>query len=238
MIEPVIRRESVVDGCARLLREAIVERELAPGEKLLPERELARQLGVNRVTIRSALERLAAGHLVEVRQGSGHRVRDFRRHGGPELIPFLLRREPSKAKVRDLCRDLLRIRRALLRVALERAAEDATRVERERVVEAVARLEDVDDPEAWAALERIVFDTILDASHSLVVTLCANPILSVLGQIPRLEAAARDEARGSLDAFRMIATGLSSRRGEWLDEALAELTRRDLMVLSHLKALS
>jgi GntR family transcriptional regulator len=53
------------------LRRRIRDGELAPGERLPTEAELAQQWGVNRLTIRQAIGELArAGH-VTVRQGSG-----------------------------------------------------------------------------------------------------------------------------------------------------------------------
>ena len=54
-----------------LLRAQIREGQFAPGDKLPGEVELARQHGCSRVTIRKALERLAAEGLVERQQGRG-----------------------------------------------------------------------------------------------------------------------------------------------------------------------
>jgi DNA-binding GntR family transcriptional regulator len=45
--------------------------ELVPGQKLAPEAELARQYGVNRLTVRRALEELARGGLVRTEHGVG-----------------------------------------------------------------------------------------------------------------------------------------------------------------------
>ena len=50
----------------------LIERgEYRPGERLPPERDLARQLGVSRPSVREALIALEVGGLVEVRIGSG-----------------------------------------------------------------------------------------------------------------------------------------------------------------------
>ncbi|MDD5698982.1 MAG: winged helix-turn-helix domain-containing protein [Victivallaceae bacterium] len=45
--------------------------ELQAGEKLLPERELARQLGTARGTVKKAYEQLAANHIVQIIHGRG-----------------------------------------------------------------------------------------------------------------------------------------------------------------------
>jgi DNA-binding FadR family transcriptional regulator len=52
------------------IRAAIVSGRLAQGERLAPERELAEQFGVSRVTVRDALRALEAMGLIEVRVGA------------------------------------------------------------------------------------------------------------------------------------------------------------------------
>jgi DNA-binding FadR family transcriptional regulator len=52
------------------IRQAIVTGKLQQGERLPPERELAEQFGVSRVTVRDALRGLEAMGLIEVRVGA------------------------------------------------------------------------------------------------------------------------------------------------------------------------
>src|SRR3954468_17410083 len=52
------------------IRQAIVSGRLPEGERLPPERELAEQFGVSRVTVRDALRALEAMGLIEVRVGA------------------------------------------------------------------------------------------------------------------------------------------------------------------------
>jgi DNA-binding FadR family transcriptional regulator len=55
---------------AEQIRQAIVTGQLAQGDRLPPERELAEQFGVSRVTVRDALRGLEAMGLVDVRVGA------------------------------------------------------------------------------------------------------------------------------------------------------------------------
>jgi len=56
------------------LRQAILEKELPAGARLLSTRALARTLGVSRNTILNAYEALVAETLLAARKGSGTRV--------------------------------------------------------------------------------------------------------------------------------------------------------------------
>ena len=56
---------------AKAFAERIKSGELPPGDSLPPERKIAELFGVSRVTVRRALERLAADGLIDQRQGSG-----------------------------------------------------------------------------------------------------------------------------------------------------------------------
>jgi DNA-binding LacI/PurR family transcriptional regulator len=72
--EQTRRRGRPADRARRVeaeLRERIQARSLRPGELLPPERDLAKSLGVSRMTLRSALAPLEAEGLIERVQGKG-----------------------------------------------------------------------------------------------------------------------------------------------------------------------
>ena len=71
------------------LLERIESGELAPGDRLPAERELSELLGVNRMTLRQALEKLEVQGLLTRRQGDGTFISEpkIERHAG-ELVPF------------------------------------------------------------------------------------------------------------------------------------------------------
>jgi DNA-binding FadR family transcriptional regulator len=85
---------SLIAGEARTLPNRIADHFIAsiftgvllPGERLPPDRELALQLGVDRTSLRMAMQRLAHLGLVKAVQGSGVRVLDYRRHAGVDLL--------------------------------------------------------------------------------------------------------------------------------------------------------
>jgi len=71
-IEHVRLSQSAVEQ----IKELIAKRELHPGDRLPGERELVRQLGISRTSVREALRILEVMGLVEVRPGSGTYVKD------------------------------------------------------------------------------------------------------------------------------------------------------------------
>src|SRR4051812_15788037 len=68
------------------LRRDILGGRLAAGEALPSERRLAEEHDANRHAVREALKRLEQAGLISISQGGATRVRDWRRHGGLELM--------------------------------------------------------------------------------------------------------------------------------------------------------
>ena len=66
-----IKAAKLSDVILQQLENMILEGSLAPGEKLPPERELAKQFEVSRPSLREAIQKLEAKGLVTRRQGGG-----------------------------------------------------------------------------------------------------------------------------------------------------------------------
>ena len=62
----------------------------APGERLPTQRALAAALGVNMASVREGIKRLEQLKLVDVRHGDAMRVRDWRAHGGLDVLVHAL----------------------------------------------------------------------------------------------------------------------------------------------------
>jgi GntR family transcriptional repressor for pyruvate dehydrogenase complex len=233
---PIAPRETAVDACAGSIRAAILRGELAPGERLPAERTLAKSFGVGRVTVRSALAQLAAGGLLRVRQGSGYIVQDFRRAGGPELLPKLA----DLGELRAVAPDLMLVRRQMARAVLERVVASASAAEVDAIEAAVDRFEAAVDAAADAAAiaeaDLGVLSAILDATGSPVLRLCFNPVLGVLAELPALRDAIYAEPRGNLAGWRLLVAWLRSGDADRIDDIVAELSRRDAATLARIES--
>jgi DNA-binding FadR family transcriptional regulator len=236
--EALAPRESAVDACASAIRGAILRGEIAPGARLPPERELAETLGVSRLTLRAGLAKVASTGLLSVKQGSGYRVQDFRRSGGPDLLPGLAELARRRGDLPAIAAELMRMRRHMARAVLERLAEagtDGCDVRVGAAVEAFAQVvESGADIEAIAEADLAVLAAILDETRSPVFALCLNPISAVVAGMPQLRQAMYAEPRGNADGWRLLVGWLATRRADLIDVIISELQKRDAITVSKL----
>jgi len=227
-----------------MLRDAIVTGQMAAGAKLPPERELAAKFGVTRVTVRTALARIEAEHLVSVRQGSGYVVRDYRRNAGPDLIGTLATLATSSSDRNEIMRDLLLVRRHLARATLERlgpiVAADPHALD--AAVAAIARFEEVVEAKAplatIAAADLEIVAQLVAASKSAVLQLCFNPVATLLLGLPALQAAMYRDPKTNVLAFRSLVHVIAQGgEGVAIDDLVALLARRDEATIASLAIL-
>jgi GntR family transcriptional regulator, transcriptional repressor for pyruvate dehydrogenase complex len=102
------------------IRTALLEGRLKPGDRLPPERELCRQLGVSRTSLREAMKVLAGNGLVTSRQGGGTFIAD----GDPHWLAEGLAR--TVLLDQTALGDLFELRRTLETEAASWAATRAT----------------------------------------------------------------------------------------------------------------
>ena len=72
-----IKKQNISDIVFEQLEDQILNGTWAPGEKIPSETALSEELGVSRITIRNAFQRLISLGLIEARQGGGTFVKDF-----------------------------------------------------------------------------------------------------------------------------------------------------------------
>jgi len=87
----VAREPSLSDKVAEQLTEAIISRQLAPGERLPSERELGEKFKVSRTVVREAVRSLAARGLVRVTSGRGVDVSEIGSGNVAESMRLLVR---------------------------------------------------------------------------------------------------------------------------------------------------
>ncbi len=216
-------RTAVRDRVADRIQAQILDGSLRAGSRLPPERELARQFGVNRSSVREALKTLEQLGLVSSRQGSGTLVGSVEHASLDVLLRLLfLDGRPNVPWIRDFLDLREAIAPGLMRAALERASDG----ELAEILELLTR---VLDPQLEAGeylnLLLSVQDGFVRATHNRVALQLWNSMRRVLTQLPfdplRLESA---RTRGVLvPLLKRLAVAVNAR-----DTVTAERSVRDL----------
>ena len=88
------------DIVTRFVRGKIIRGEIHRGERLPPERELVREIGVSRTTVRAGLQLLAAKGVLVIRHGAGTSSFEHQRNGvGTRLVLGMADDAPVKLSV-------------------------------------------------------------------------------------------------------------------------------------------
>src|SRR5215470_16413176 len=160
MLKPV-ERQRVAEEVAGQLRDLILKGAYAPGDKLPPERNLAKELGVNRSSLREALKTLEHLGLVKIRQGDGTRVQDFMRTGGIDLVSHLV--PLAQGGSSEILSDVLEFRRIYGREVARMAAERCD----ERDLQKLKHLADAaDDAATPEEILRLDFEFYVGLTHA------------------------------------------------------------------------
>ncbi|EME21779.1 FadR/GntR family transcriptional regulator [Rhodococcus triatomae] len=175
MFEPITRTTASA-AVFDQISTRVLAGDLAAGDALPSERNLAEAFGVSRPAVREAIQKLTQAGLVEVRQGEPTSVRDYVRSGGPELLPHLLIRGgvPDPAVVRSVLEARRMIGVQVAGLAAARASDDALRL----LGTAAERLTASEDPVELQIAALAYWEHLVDAADSIAFRLIFNSLRS------------------------------------------------------------
>lgn len=167
MFESIQREPRLADKVSTAILESILNDQVAPGDVLPSERELAEQFGVSRTVIREAVRTLHARGLLDVRMGSGVRVATVE----PKVVNdalelFLWSSTVGYDKVHEV-RQMLETRAARF------AAVRATAADVDKLRESLRMMEKVIDDVERAAREDLEF-------HRQIARSTGNELILIL----------------------------------------------------------
>jgi len=116
-----IKHTKVSDEIANQIKQLIIDGKLKPGDKLPPERELIKQFGVSRPSLREALNALVAMGFLEVRQAKRTFVRSVVSKLIEDPIALLIKADSQKIF------DLIEVRKAIETWVAYQAAQKASK---------------------------------------------------------------------------------------------------------------
>lgn len=165
MTDP-IRPAKLADTIADRLEQLILEGSLRPGERLLPERELAVTFEVSRPSLREALDKLEKKGLVYSGKGGATFVAPLLGEGFTAPLSAVLQQHPETTF------DYLEFRAIVEGSSAYLAALRGTDVDREMVracFEKMERAHQVDDPSEEADADADFHLALYEASHNVVM---------------------------------------------------------------------
>lgn len=220
-----IRMEPAYRKVASALLDRITRRALNPGERLPPEMELARQFGVHRGTVREALRELETNGVLKRERGSKLMMvtRPTRGDVAAGVSRALTLHDVSY-------RDVWEALTALEPPMAAAAARTSTAVDRQRLAEVLADLDEAKDTSQAVEQAAEFFRVVGEATHNGVFMLAHEPLVRLL--VPSLGAMIDKvpQARGRIaTAQRRIAAAIEARdadaAAEWMAKHIRDFRR-------------
>jgi GntR family transcriptional regulator, transcriptional repressor for pyruvate dehydrogenase complex len=209
------------------IREFVRSERLEPGDRLPTERELARDLGVSRTSLRQALTALRVEGLIDVRHGHGiHLVRSVE-EVVPPIPADVLETHPQLPEVGE-------VRNALEALAARLAAQ---RRDADDVEAMVAGIREMDAAiargEPGLHGDRMFHLAVLKAARNDVLANLLDAVADQSAEIARASLERPGQPPRSLAAHRLIFEAISARdsdqAGQLMDEHLeitGQISRR------------
>ena len=116
-----IKHTKISEDIANQIKRLIIDGKLKPGDQLPPERELIKQLGVSRPSLREALNSLVTMGFLEVRQAKRTFVKSVSSKLIEDPLSLLIKADDQKIF------DLIEVRKAIETWAAYHAAQKASR---------------------------------------------------------------------------------------------------------------
>ena len=206
------------------LREMIHRGELRAGDRLPPERDLAKLLGVSRPTLRDGIRSLAAVGVLQPRRGAGTFV--VKSEGSPALDsnPLRLMASLHGFTPAEMFEARKSLEMAIAGLAAERATGDQLASMSEEIAEMFATL---DDPEQFLVHDMRFHQTVAAASGNRILTSLMNMVATILFDVRSKTVKRAKDLKESAEMHRTIYRAIRKRDAEAASEAM-----RDHLVLA------
>jgi GntR family transcriptional regulator, transcriptional repressor for pyruvate dehydrogenase complex len=216
IIRPVRSGQTTEQVVARVY-ELIKQEGLQPGDRLPPERELSKQLGISRPSLRAGLSSLISMGVLQSRQGSGTFLVD----GPPALDSEPLR---LLAQLHGFSFDHMFETRSILEVgaaglAAERAGGDQLAAMSEEIAEMFASL---NDPQQFLVHDVAFHRAVASASGNMTLATLVEMVSTVLYERRRETIARAHDFNEAVKWHRLIYRAIRARKPEEAREAMRE----------------
>jgi GntR family transcriptional repressor for pyruvate dehydrogenase complex len=213
------RNGTTAEGVAGNLREMIQRGELRHSDRLPPERDLAKQLGVSRPTLRAGIRSLVALGVLQARQGAGTFVVEA--DESPTLDSSAL---SLMAALNGFTSDEMFEARQLLEMAIAGlAAENANGDQLAAMAEELANMyAALDDPQAYFIHDIRFHQTIAAASGNRILTALMNMVTRILFDVRSKTVNRARDLKESAEMHRLVYRAIRERNPEAARQAMRD----------------
>jgi GntR family transcriptional repressor for pyruvate dehydrogenase complex len=160
-----VKRQRVSDEIVGQVRALISEGVLKPGDRLPPERELIREFGVSRPSLREALKSLVAQGFLEVKQGDRTFVKSITSEKFQDPLSLLLKADTQKIF------DLIEVRKAMEAWGAFYAAQRGSEEDIKRLEEIIGEMKEaLDEGKSWEKQDADFHLAMAQATHNTIQT--------------------------------------------------------------------
>lgn len=170
-----IKRSRLSDEVANQIKNLISEGKLKPGDRLPPERELIKQFGVSRPSLREALNSLVATGFLEIKPSKRTFVRSVASERMEDPLSFLIKTDTQKIF------DLIEVRKAMEVWGASQAAQRATEEDIKRLESILEEMEKaIEEGRDWDKEDADFHLAIAQATHNMVQTHIMSTLYDLL----------------------------------------------------------
>lgn len=218
------RHGTTADEIALQLRGMIHRGELRPGDRLPPERDLAKMLGVSRPTLRAGISSLAAIGVLRSRPGAGTFVVEAEDSPSLDSVPLRMMASLHGFTSAEMFEARRSLEMAIAGLAAERATGEQMAAMAEEITEMYASL---DEPEQFLVHDMRFHQTVAAASGNRILTSLMNMVATILFDARRKTVKGAKDLKESAEMHRHIYRAIRDRNSEAARNAM-----RDHLILA------
>jgi GntR family transcriptional repressor for pyruvate dehydrogenase complex len=214
-LEKPVTQSSVVLRIINQIKEALIKKELKPGDYLPTEAELMKNLGVSKTSLREAIKMLQALGVVDVKRGHGTRIR---KHPADSMVdPLIFQLILENEEITDLIELRMMFEPAFTLMAMKKANQE----DLEKIRNAMEQFEaDVHDGTSRVDKDIAFHLAILESTHNPLVIRIGETIYRLFNA--SIEKALRTDYQVAQKYHRRIFAALCEKDQQRLLETLYE----------------
>ncbi len=213
------RRGTSFDEVVAQLREMIHSGELRPGDRLPPERDLAKLLGVSRPTLRAVISSLAAVGVLQPRRGAGTFVVESEGPPALDSSPLRLMAALQRFTPAEMFEARRSLEMAIAGFAADRATGDQMATMSEELTGMFASL---DEPEQFLLHDMRFHQMVAAASGNRILTALMNMVASILFEVRSKTVRRARDLKESAEMHRNIYRAIRERNAAAARDAMRD----------------